>query len=73
MPNCQDQTTSSSVDLEIGEMGPAINSGVLLLHWTFALKTQCMLSKNLEHYLITGKKAVLLNIISGMWGGAETL
>lgn len=73
MTNCHDQTSSSSADLEVGEIGPAMNAGVLLLYWAFALKAQCMLSKTMQHCLITGKKPVVLTIISGMWGGAETL
>lgn len=64
--SCQDQTTSSSVDLEAGEIGPDMNSGVLL-YWTSDLKAHCMLSKNLEHCLIARKKPVVLSIISGMW------
>lgn len=73
MTNCQDQTSSSSADLEAGEISPAMNVGVLLLYWAFALKAQCMLSQNMEHYLITVKKPVVLTITSGMWGGAEAL
>lgn len=49
--SCQDQTTSSLVELEAGEIGSGMNSVVLLFYWTFTLKEQCMLSENLEHYL----------------------
>lgn len=58
--SCRDQTTSSLVELEVGEIGSAMNY-VVLFYWTFTLKEQYMLSENLEHGLIGGKKSVVQN------------